>query len=471
MRRAKRAGGHERGPPVVPPGGRHLTPAAGFFLTLYTPMKSLRETTRWRRTAFHEAGHAVVARLHGAGNKHIVVRDDYRGEVVHSFDGISISAHDRASISVAGAIAEARFVDPGHPCFPGSGANWKRFMSGQDWENVITLAESACIPAKHHALFLDNIARSARTMLDYRWSDVERVVSFLYESAGPIRLLPGARLLYESAAPPPPPKPAPAPDITAGLGRLARRAAELWSADSPHEAASHRRLYEANSRICRGLGREIFEASADTDGGWITIGAHRGADGKRHGGTPVKIKGGKITHGPPGLAGKTLRGLSKTKPHVELRRAINKAHKEHGFSKSDIADAIEFVHGERKRLHDERESNKVAIRKATGLTAGDISHVANSGHDYSSAHKMGGATGRKFDTFDEAAHNMAREYPGMGLGDPDNPRDNFSENLWNLLAEGKQEAPAKHHVDTVDEAIQLLHQNARYKTAGDEVPF
>lgn len=257
-------------------------------------MTALRDTTGWRRTAYHEAGHAVVARLHGAGNKSIVVRDDFSGEVVHSHN--ALSAHDRACVSVAGAIAEARFLDH---------RNWKRYVSERDWENIITLAESAAIRPKYHAVFLDHIASGARTMLDYHWADVESVVSFLYESAGPIRLKHGERLLYETLAPtpPPPPRPAPGPDIAAGLGRLARRSAELWSADSPHEAASHRRLYESSVIA---LGR-LFE-TADTGGGWITIGGHRGADGKKHGGTPVKIKGGKITHGPAALAGKASSG-------------------------------------------------------------------------------------------------------------------------------------------------------------------
>lgn len=246
--------------------------------------------------------------------------------------------------------------------------------------------------------------------------------------------------------------------------RLARRAAELWDPNAPHQQESFSRLYESSARI--------FEAAkSDSEGQWITIGAHRGEGGKSHGGTPVKISGGKITHGPPALAGKTLRGLFKTKPHTELKRAVNNAHKEHGFEKKDIADAIEFVHGERKRLHDEREKAKEHARKATGLTSADISRLSNAGHDYASGLKAGGVTGDKLRHFDAIAQEAAREHPELGLGDPDNPHGDFSQRLWDVLGEGKQEAPAKHHEDTVNEAIQLLHQNARYKPSGEETPF
>ncbi|HQU44423.1 MAG TPA: hypothetical protein PK867_16500, partial [Pirellulales bacterium] len=106
-----------------------------------------------------------------------------------------------------------------------------------------------------------------------------------------------------------------------------------------------------------------YAAAKDTGEQWITIGAHRNKDGERSGGTPVKISGGKIVSGPKHLKGKTLKGLGKTKPHAELKRAIHKAHKEHGFAKQDIHDAIEFVHGERSKLHNEREGAKEQARK------------------------------------------------------------------------------------------------------------
>lgn len=65
----------------------------------------------------------------------------------------------------------------------------------------------------------------------------------------------------------------------------------------------------------RGAGGQYVEATssiyADEDGGrWITIGAKPDKDGKKKGGTPVYIKGGKITKGPSALKGKALNNLS-----------------------------------------------------------------------------------------------------------------------------------------------------------------
>jgi hypothetical protein len=47
------------------------------------------------------------------------------------------------------------------------------------------------------------------------------------------------------------------------------------------------------------------------EGRWITIGGQRGEDGRRHGGSPVYIEGGKITRGAPGLAGRRLDALAE----------------------------------------------------------------------------------------------------------------------------------------------------------------
>jgi GNAT superfamily N-acetyltransferase len=220
---------------------------------------------------------------------------------------------------------------------------------------------------------------------------------------------------------------------------------------------------------------ELIDAkqfSTSSESGWITIGGHRGPDGKKHGGTPVKISGGKITAGPKHLTGKTLKGLAKVKPHAELRRAVKSAAKEHDLPERDLHDAVEFVHSERAKIHGEREAAKESARKKTGLTAGDISRVANAGHDYSSAHKVGGATGDKLRHFDEYAQEVAREHPELGLGDPDDPHANFSEGLWNVLSEGKLETPAKHHPDTIEEAVNLLHSARKYQPSEeDAVPF
>lgn len=191
--------------------------------------------------------------------------------------------------------------------------------------------------------------------------------------------------------------------------------------------------------------------------GWVTIGGVRGADGKKHGGVPVKISGGKIVSGPARLRGKKLSSFGKDKPpDSRLDAAVRSAAKEHRLPRGELRDAVHFVHSEKLRAHQERESAKAAARRKTGLTAGDISRLANAGHDYASAHKAGGATGAKFSHFDEVAQEVAREHPHLGLGDPNEKSADFASRLWNVLAEGKRDAPAKHHAEVIDEAVSLL---------------
>lgn len=372
------------------------------------------ESEVWTSTAFHEAGHAVVARTLKIPLGEIVVYEDCSGGYTyceptdHSYD-------DRAALYVAGAVSEAQHARRGH--------EWREFLTDGD------AALLASVTPKANANFFEEWAAvMARSILWGRWGEVEQIVGLLRKHNGSLELF--------------------------GVGTI-----PTWRLS--RMPGTH--AYE----------RRQLESAADGDGDqWITIGGHRGADGKKHGGTPVKIKGGKIVSGPKALRGKSIKRLASGNPnhHVEYRRAVNKAHTEHGFSKSDIADAIEFVHGERKRLHDEREAAKEQARKLTGLTAGDISRLANAGRDYASGAKAGGVTGEKLRHFDQFAQEAAREHPELGLGDPDSG-DNFASRLWDVLGEGKQEAPAKHHEDTVNEAIQLLYQNARYQSVNDEVPF
>lgn len=47
------------------------------------------------------------------------------------------------------------------------------------------------------------------------------------------------------------------------------------------------------------------------EGVWRTIGGHEGEDGKRHGGSPVFIQGGKITRGAPSLTGRRIDALKE----------------------------------------------------------------------------------------------------------------------------------------------------------------
>lgn len=64
----------------------------------------------------------------------------------------------------------------------------------------------------------------------------------------------------------------------------------------------------------------LFSREGESDKGhWITIGTHAGADGKKHGGTPVYIVDGRITKGSPSLTGKKISALGKEGPRQPSR--------------------------------------------------------------------------------------------------------------------------------------------------------
>jgi phage gp29-like protein len=202
---------------------------------------------------------------------------------------------------------------------------------------------------------------------------------------------------------------------------------------------------------------------------WITLesGTHILLDGK-----------GNVHAGPESLVGKPLGSKDKPvererqKPSERLTQAIGQAAGEHEIDQGDLREAVDYLHAERKRDFEEREVAKAGARRLTGLTAGDISRLENAGLDYTSGRKAGGATGEKLRYFDEYAQEAAREYPELGLGDPDDKNEDFAANLWGVLSEGKRDMPAKHDPKLIAEAARLVKDAGAYAHAGDDaVPF
>lgn len=209
------------------------------------------------------------------------------------------------------------------------------------------------------------------------------------------------------------------------------------------------------------------EDDGDSSGYWITIGAKDG-----HGGTPVKILNGKIVSGPASLAGKKLADVAGAeKGRHEYRQAIREGAKEHGVAKSQLHEAVQDLWQDRRSAIMERESAKAAARKATGLDAGQISRMENSGKDYTSLKH-----------FDASAEEIAGAYPELGIGGGREQGANadttdYAAKLWDVLREGRQEAPVQHDPDLVREAAQnlkrLKKENRRPITREelDAIPF
>ncbi len=212
---------------------------------------SLYETERWQKTARHEAAHAIVARHLGFKIGEIVVRhhpgDYFSGYAWCESDGHS--PQERAAVAVAGAVAE-EMVTQRREWAQGIYRlyiDWEPFLSPGDRRNLNLIMESAPVVATCPGIFMDMAADRARSILGNQWRELERIVGYLKQHHGCIELhdphtkLATARLrkIHESAAQrrklhqsaasqAPTPKPEPRPNIPAALGRLARRAAELW---------------------------------------------------------------------------------------------------------------------------------------------------------------------------------------------------------------------------------------------------
>ncbi len=77
--------------------------------------------------------------------------------------------------------------------------------------------------------------------------------------------------------------------------------------------------YEAVAGVIVQSRRAIALSAADDGGRWITIGGKAGEDGKKHGGSPVYIKNGRIVKGHPSLTGKKIDALKEPAEHAERK--------------------------------------------------------------------------------------------------------------------------------------------------------
>jgi len=175
---------------------------------------------------------------------------------------------------------------------------------------------------------------------------------------------------------------------------------------------------------------------------WITIGAHPGEDGKKSGGTPVKLDGrGRIVSGPPDLHGKTMKGLkADATPKNQTQHAAKAAAKHHGLRRKHIEDAIEQVYETKRQEIEQREKARQTARHIAGLTAGDVARLENQYKDHSS-----------LDYLDTAATTFGDAHPEMGINTP--------EGLWDFIRQGKETVPAKHSEEIVNEAVEVVRAN------------
>jgi hypothetical protein len=214
---------------------------------------------------------------------------------------------------------------------------------------------------------------------------------------------------------------------------------------------------EANGQKMLGGPAQFDEGEGKGGSKWITIGGKE-KDGQKHvGGFPVEIDADGVilkSGGPKELVGKTLkeagqhfydqykeRRAKSDQKRYDIDREkkvgtrgsyqqIVKAQAKHwGIDEDEYEGIVDAVWKDATSDHFEREAAKKYARKLTGLDAGKVAKLEDSGFDHASK-----KIGKK--NLDVWATEIESQYPGvLGEGTP--------EELWDLIKEGAQPAPSR----------------------------
>ncbi len=199
--------------------------------------------------------------------------------------------------------------------------------------------------------------------------------------------------------------------------------------------------------------RQDYAAEA---GRWITIGGHKGEDGKKHGGTPVYIENGRITKGAPALSGKKIDALKEEAEPTTRQKEVHEAkgYNRAKWAKQAKAEEIkpEHLHQLAAEMVEHDREGKVGLTKMM-QRAREISK--NLGSDLTTI-KARAARGIDADAvrgLDDVAQTVAAEYPEFFHDDPDNPE----ERLLDYLLAGNPEPMSED--DAYEQAFDHLRQH------------
>ena len=219
----------------------------------------------------------------------------------------------------------------------------------------------------------------------------------------------------------------------------------------------------------------LFSVEDDGKGRCLTIGGSKGADGKRHGGSPVYIVNGKITKGHPSLTGKKLGSLEGETEHGTHKQQLHqskqyeksvwakKARKE-GVDKESLHQVAKEIkqhhdaHAEDvKSLLQDARSSKVAIHHKQLSETGDHTKIA--GFDILArelagryphilgAHGYGHVEGNDIDS--EEASEKLMELLRAGNPDKMSDDDAYREAFDYLMEEKNKELPKEDGLEDV----------------------
>lgn len=237
-------------------------------------------------------------------------------------------------------------------------------------------------------------------------------------------------------------------------------------------------------------------AEDDSGGRWVTLGATTGDDGKKHGGTPVYIKGGRIVKGPKGMVGKTpneiKKAKSKTKATTGTKKGGPKPKQEATVAAATSAE-FDYPPEWDEPLNQETASKKgpqfrvtseMAKKLPRGVKASHVSELAadirdnynamidyrNEALNYARDHSVGNGYGslsqlvrlahaRGMDAdsvkgLDEIADAMMAAYPGLL---ENNPHMHESDALFDLILDGVK--PKMKDREAWDLAVEYVQNN------------
>lgn len=147
-------------------------------------------------------------------------------------------------------------------------------------------------------------------------------------------------------------------------------------------------------------------------------------------------------------------------PRTRVGQAILAAAQDYGVSPDDLADAVEYVAEQRSEAGgNERQRALEAARKLTGLAPSDVKRLKNAGFDFTSQKGVPPRLANRLRAFDTFAQKIARQYPILGLGNPDDPGADFSAALWDMLDKDRISAVSLDDPDVLREAAALVQAN------------
>ncbi len=179
-------------------------------------------------------------------------------------------------------------------------------------------------------------------------------------------------------------------------------------------------------------------------GRWITIGGSKGEGGKRHGGSPVFIKDGKIVKGHPSLTGKKIGDLKGDAEQGSHRQQINQSR---GHAKASLRkqarkeghdpNAVESLANEIKAHHDAfAAERKDVLRQAREFSKNNgLADLQRRGKDSQAAGHEDAAYIRGFDQTAEHVHDAFPHHFHPETGE----HGSHADQLHAMLTEGHPE--------------------------------